>query len=215
MGKDFSLVKVSNPRIRIMALKKAEASDELILRLVELDGKPEPDVHVAFAVPIAAAHEVNGQEQPLGPATVTDGSLVTSFGAYQPRTFALKLSPAAAKMAEVRSTAVDLTYDVETATNAGDRSSSGFDGTGNALPAEMLPAQIDFHDVTFRLAAAKSGVPNAIVAKGQTIALPEGNFNRVPIGRIEGWGSESGVQSGQQSRRTEYSGLEWICRSMG
>jgi alpha-mannosidase len=179
LGKDFSLVKVSNPRIRIMALKKAEAGDEVILRLVELDGKPEPGVHVSFAVPIAAAREVNGQEQPLGPATVTDGSLVTSFGAYQPRTFALRLNPAATKVAEVRSAPVDLAYDQATATNSGDRSSSGFDGTGKALAAEMLPAQIDFHDVTFRLAAAKTGAPNAIVTKGQTIALPEGNYNRV------------------------------------
>ena len=33
LGKDFSLVKLSNPRIRIMALKKAEAGDELILQI--------------------------------------------------------------------------------------------------------------------------------------------------------------------------------------
>jgi alpha-mannosidase len=179
LGKDFSLVRISNPRIRIMALKKAEASDETILRLVELDGKPEPDVRVSFAVPISAAREVNGQEQPLGSATVTAGSLVTSFGAYQPRTFALKLDPPATRVVQVRSTPVDLTYDLATATNAGERSTSGFDGSGKALPAEMLPAQIAFHDVTFRLAAANSGSPNAIVAKGQSISLPEGNYNRL------------------------------------
>ncbi len=181
LGKSFSMVKISNPRTRIMALKKAEASDELILRMVELDGKPEPNVRVSFAVPIAAAREVNGQEQPLGNATVTDGSLVTSFGAYQPRTFALKLDSSATKVAGVRSTPVDLDYDLATATNAGDRSTSGFDGKGDALPAEMLPAQIVFHDVKFRLASAKTGSPNAIAAKGQTIRLPEGNFNRVYV----------------------------------
>src|SRR5580692_5545187 len=63
LGKSFSLVKISNPRIRIMALKKAEASDEVILRMVELDGKPEPNVRVSFAMPVTGAREVNGQEQ--------------------------------------------------------------------------------------------------------------------------------------------------------
>jgi alpha-mannosidase len=31
-------VSVSNPRIQIMALKKAELSDEVVLRMVEMDG---------------------------------------------------------------------------------------------------------------------------------------------------------------------------------
>ena len=47
LGKEFSLLKVSNPRIRVLALKKAEQSDEIIVRLVELDGKPQrgcPDI---------------------------------------------------------------------------------------------------------------------------------------------------------------------------
>ena len=49
LGREFSLLKVSNPRIRVLALKKAELSDEVIVRLVELDGKPQPDVRVSFA----------------------------------------------------------------------------------------------------------------------------------------------------------------------
>ena len=55
----------------------------------------------------------------------------------------------------------------------------GFDGKGNALPAEMLPSEITFGDVRFLLAPAKTGVPNAVVAKGQTIDLPGGHYNRV------------------------------------
>ncbi len=86
------LLKVSNPRIRVLAVKKAELSDEVIVRLVELDGKPQADVKISFAAPITSAREVNGQEQPVGSATVTDGALVTSFGGYQPRTFALHLA---------------------------------------------------------------------------------------------------------------------------
>ncbi len=43
LGKTFSLLRINNPRIRVMALKKAEMSDEVILRMVELDGKPRPE----------------------------------------------------------------------------------------------------------------------------------------------------------------------------
>ena len=72
LGKEFSLVKIDNPRIRLLALKKAEQSNEWILRLVELDGRPQSDVHASFAAPISAAREVSGQEQPVGSATVED-----------------------------------------------------------------------------------------------------------------------------------------------
>ena len=64
---------------------------------------------VSFAAPITAAREVNGQEQPVGPATVTDGALVTSFAAYQPRTFALSdLGAAPVTVAGVHSAPVAL-----------------------------------------------------------------------------------------------------------
>jgi len=181
LGREFSLLKVSNPRIRVLALKKAEQGDEVILRLVELDGKPQPNVRVQFASPIAAAREVNGQEQPVGAAPLTGGVLTTSFAAYQPRTFAIKLAAATTMVAGVRSAPVPLPYDLAAASNDGTRSDVGFDGMGNAIPAETLPAEITFNDVQFRLAPAKTGAPNAVVARGQRIDLPGGRYNRVYI----------------------------------
>jgi alpha-mannosidase len=181
LGRVFSLLKVSNPRIRVLAVKKAELSDEVIVRLVELDGKPQSDVKVSFAAPITSAREVNGQEQPIGSATIAEGALVTSFGGYQPRTFALRLAAPTTSVAGVQSTPVSLPYNLATASNDGDRSTVGFDGRGNTLPAEMLPSQIQFNDVRFQLASAKSGAPNAVAAKGQTINLPVGRYNRVYV----------------------------------
>ena len=181
LGREFSLLKVNNPRIRVMALKKSEHGDEVIVRLVELDGKPQPDVRVSFAAPIESAREMNGQEQPVGPATATGGELVTSFTAYQPRTFAVKLGALPTNVAGVRSAPVALQYDIATASNDGTRSEGGFDGKGNALPAEMLPQQITFNGVQFQLAPAKTGSANAVVARGQTINLPEGQYNRLYV----------------------------------
>ena len=179
LGKEFSLVKVSNPRIRVLALKKAEHGDEIIVRMVELEGRPQPEVKISFNAAIVSAREVNGQEQPLAKTPVSRGALVTSFSAYQPRTFAVKLAAAPTRVASVHSVPVPLHYDVATASTDGTKSESGFDGKGNALPAEMLPSQIAFNGVQFQLAPAKSGSPNAVIGKGQTIDLPPGRYNRV------------------------------------
>lgn len=181
LGREFSLLKVSNPRVRVLALKKAEQSDEIIVRLVELDGKPQPDVRLSFDSPITTAREVSGQEQPLGSATVNGGALVTSFSAYQPRTFAIKLAGSRTKVASVRSAPISLRYDLATASTDGTKSEGGFDEKGNALPAEMLPEQITFNDVQFQLGPAKTGSPNAVAAKGQTIELPAGQYNRLYV----------------------------------
>lgn len=179
LGRSFSLVTIDNPHIRVLALKKAEMSDEFILRMVELDGKATPEVKVKFAAPIASAREVNGQELPVGPATVTDGLLETSFKPYQPRSFALRLDAAPAQVKPVESQPVVLKYDLAAASNDDTKSVGGFDHKGDALPAEMLPAELNFNGVRFHLAPAATGKPDALIARGQTIQLPAGDFNRV------------------------------------
>ena len=185
LGKSFSLLKVSQSRIRVMALKKAELSDEVIVRVVEMDGKSAGNVHLAFAAPVVAAREVNGQEQLVGPAQVSNGELVTSFGAYQPRTFAVKLAASRTRVPAVNSQPVALDYEMSVASRMGRPADGSFDwapnnqgaSQGKALPAEMLPREIAYDGIRFNLAPALK--PNAVVAHGQTIALPSGNYNRV------------------------------------
>jgi alpha-mannosidase len=182
LGKSFSLMHLSSSRVRVFALKKAEDSDEVVLRVAEMDGKPAPNVRISFAAPVTSAREINGQEQPLDPATIDDGALVTSFSPYQPHTFALHLGASQVTVATVHSEPVKLAYTLAVASNDDTTTSGGgFDGKGDTLPAEMLPSHIDYNGVAFTLAPAKTDSPNAIVANGQTIALPSGHFNRVYI----------------------------------
>ena len=181
LGRSFSVVQVNDPHVRILALKKAEKSDETIVRLVELHGKPTENVQIKFAGPIAEAREVNGQEQPLGTATVTNGALETSLKPYQPRTFALRLGTALVPLKPVESQPVTLSYDLAAASNDDAKSVGGFDRKGDALPAEMLPSQLSVNGVDFALGQAQTGKPDAVVAKGQAIDLPAGDFNRVYV----------------------------------
>ncbi len=187
LGKSFSLLKVSNSRVRLMALKRAEDSDEVVVRLVEISGKPEPGVGISFAAPVTAARELNGQEQPIGAATVKGGELLTSFTAYQPRTFAVKLAKPRSEVAGPVLKPVTLSYDASVATRDGKPGEGCFDcdynqpdsQQGKALPAEMLPAEVPYAGIRFHLAPAGSGNPDAVTARGQTVRLPLGHFNRL------------------------------------
>ncbi len=167
--------------MRVLALKKSEISDETILRLVELDGKPASSVHVKFAGPITAAREVNGQELPIGPANVNDGALETSFKPYQPRTFALKLGAAPAQLTAVNSQPVELKYDLAAASEDDTQSTGGFDAKGNALPAEMLPAEVKLNGVDFHLAPAERTSPMRWWPRGRRSSCPAGDFNKVYV----------------------------------
>jgi alpha-mannosidase len=179
LGKGFSFLRTSNSRVRVLALKKAEQSDDLIVRLVEMSGHAEPDVHIHFAAPIATAREMNAQEQPLGDASVHNGDLVTTFDPYQLRTFAVKLAAPPEQLPAPESHPVSLAYDRSVATTDGTKSSPGFDASGRSLPSEMLGNQLDFNGVHFSLGPSGTGESNALVAHGQSISLPKGDFNRV------------------------------------
>ena len=154
LGRTFSLVSVSTGRVRVMAVKKAGKGDEVIVRLVEADGLPQANVQVKFATPVVGAREVNGAEEPAGPATVAEGALMASFAKYQPRTFAVKLAPPAVKLSPVKSQPVKLAYD--------------------ALPAGKLPATLTWGAVRFQLAPA-------LAARGQSIELPPGHISRAYV----------------------------------
>jgi len=179
LGKSFSLLTVSDNRVRVLALKKAEESDEIIVRLVELDGKPTQNVRLRFAAPVIAAREVNGQEQSTGTATLSKGEVIANFSPYQLHTFALKLAPTRAKLSATQSRTVDLPYDLAVSSQHDTKSNGGFDASGRSLPAEMLPSEISYAGIRFKLASAPNNQPNAFVPRGQTIRLPSGKFTRL------------------------------------
>jgi alpha-mannosidase len=179
LGRSFSLLNLSSDRVRVLALKGAERGDEVILRLVELDGVTQSGVRVAFAAPLAGAREVDGQEMPVGRARLEAGVLVTDLAPFQVRSFALRLGRAPAPATAPGWRAVDLPLDRVVASRDSIRTSAGFTGDGQCLPAEMLPAELPWGDIRFRLAPAGRSEPEAVTARGQTIQLPEGTYDRL------------------------------------
>lgn len=180
-GRIFSMLKLNSNQVQVEAVKKAEDSNEIIVRFKELTGKPAENLSLSFPVAITAAREVNGQEHPLGTATIKDGQLAFNMKAFGLKAFALKLAPATATVARVTSQVVPLTYDADVISSRAKRDDGAMSTNGAAYPTEMFPKQITRGGVEFQLGSAADGEKNATTARGQSINLPAGKFNRVHL----------------------------------
>ena len=180
-GRSFSLLSVDNPQVQIMAVKQAEDSKEIVVRLKELTGKPATNITLHFAGPIASAREVDGQERALGAATVKDDALVFDLKGFGLKAFALTPAAPASMVAAVTSQPVSLAYDADVVSSRANRTDGAMDPAGDTYPAELFPAQVEQEGVKFQLGPTADGAKNALVARGQQIALPAGDFNRVHL----------------------------------
>ncbi|HYY99031.1 MAG TPA: hypothetical protein VE642_10590, partial [Pyrinomonadaceae bacterium] len=88
-----------------------------------------------------------------------------------------KLARPRVKLSAPASVPVEMPYDLDAAGPHGEKSPASFDAAGRSLPSEMLPRDILFGGVRFQLAPGTGA--NALVARGQTINLPKGNFKRL------------------------------------
>jgi len=178
LGNRFSLVSVDTPQVDVRALKMAEESDHVIVRLQELWGRNTEEVRLSFAGAIREAYEVDGQERAIGKAEVREGKLVVRMTPYSPRSFAVALGGAPCRLAAPACTAVPLDFDEDVVSTDANRTDGDLDG-GRSIPAEMLPERIVSEGVDFVLGGFEEGGKNALACKGQTVALPAGDFERV------------------------------------
>ncbi len=167
--------------VHLNCVKAAEQSDEIVIRLRETAGLAAPDVRVRCAFPIVAAREVNGAEEPLGEAVVREGVLTTSLGAYQPRAFAIRIAaPKSLTVAPPRCRPIELPFDLDGISLDTDRRDGDFDN-GRTLAGELLPDTVLDHDIPFVTGPKSAGAFNVVVCRGQELALPAGDYNRLHL----------------------------------
>ena len=181
LGMSFSFGSLSSGKVAIKAIKKAENSDEVVVRMQELTGVAVKDIWFSMPGKIISAREINGAEEPVGNATIKDGKLLFSMSPYQPRTFAIVLEKPSAKVDPVQNLPVTLKYNLMATTTDVDRSLNDFDGKGHSIPAELLLKEIKSEGVLFQIGGRDGRGNNALIPKGDTIALPSGDFNRIYI----------------------------------
>ncbi len=181
LGKTFSFASLNTEQVEIGAIKQAEDSDEIVVRLKELTGKPAVGVRLKFPVAITAAREVDAQERPLGPADLSDGALACDVKPFSLRAFAIKLAPPPSPVAAIVSAPVPLPYDVDAVSRNARRNDGAMDAAKGTFPAEMLPKSLVREGVEFQFGPTTDGAKNAVAAQGQTIGLPAGEFDRVHL----------------------------------
>ena len=197
LGKTWSLLRVeaagSVPAVSVRALKLAEESDEVVVRLQETAGRAAEGVTLRFARPVVAVREVNGAEEPLDvagtggflplvatpPPVLRDGAVALSLGAFRPRTLAVRLAPETARLDLPATAVLELPYDLDGVSRDDDRKDGDFDGRGRSLPGELLPATVVSAGIPFRTGPQGKGARNVLVPRGQSLAVPPGGFDRV------------------------------------
>jgi alpha-mannosidase len=98
-GKVISLLKTSTPQVTVMAIKKAEKSDNYIIRVRETTGNAITGATLIFPMTkIVSAAEVNGMEDVKGAAQFSGSDLTFNLTKYQPKAFSVKLGPIVAVM---------------------------------------------------------------------------------------------------------------------
>ncbi len=181
LGKSYSLMNVSDKNVSISAAKKAEEGDEIIIRLREHTGNAAKGVQVALAQPIVSAREVDGQERPIGAATVTGGKLVTDVRGYGLRAFAVKVGKPATQIATLQSKPIALAFDADVISSTAKPNDGAMDSEGRSYPGSMIPATLVAEGVTFNFGPTANGQKNAVACNGQEIKIPEGGFNRLYV----------------------------------
>lgn len=172
LGKELEFIHASTDQVSIKALKKAERSDEIVVRVYEWTGKDANDVKLTFPADIVSAREVNGVEEEVGPATASGKDLTFSLGKYQPKTFAIRLATSALKMQDdhVHTTAVALDYNADLMSPDSKRSDASA-GIIYAYPAEQVSDQVVCNGVFFEMGSRLNGQNNALRCEGQTVNL--------------------------------------------
>lgn len=92
IAKQFSLLSTDNEKVELMTVKKAERTDEVVVRVREITGNRRQGVPITFSAPVTDARALNGVEEPIGDnLQVSGNSIVFDINGFQPRTFGVSL----------------------------------------------------------------------------------------------------------------------------
>jgi alpha-mannosidase len=180
LGKSFSLLQIDSDQAAVRAIKLAEDSEQVVVRLQELNGTKKNAVNLHFGAGIQNATEITGIEKPLQPLRVSGGGLKINFTPYQLHSLALTVAPSE-KSSSPLSVPLDLPYNLNAFTARAAGNAGDFDGTGSAIPSETISNFVVSEGIHFKIAPHSDGSPNAVSCEGQTIALPAGQFNKLYI----------------------------------
>jgi len=182
LGRSLSLLSLSDTagQVAVRAFKKAEDSDEIVLRVQELYGRPA-QTRIKLAAPVQSVREINAAEEPVGSFASSSGELAIDLKPYQPRTLALRLQPRSTSSPQRAAAPINLPFNLDGVSTDTNRADGNFDGQGQTLAGELLPAELMLNGWPFKLGSSNPGALNMLVPKGQRLTLPPGSYDRLYI----------------------------------
>lgn len=166
LGSEYSFGSLSGNAI-IRAVKKAENSDEIIIRINESEKKEQKGVILSLNCEILSAREIYASEEHISDISLVDGNLVFDLKPYEIKSFALKIKKAERRIS--RNTIIDIIGNV-TAFSSNSRPEGSLPVIGKTIPQEITPERIISNGISFEL--PKDG--KAMLCGGQTLQLPTG-----------------------------------------
>ena len=175
-GKTFSMLKVDSENIDVKAFKKAEESDEYVVRIYERSGKGADKATIEFASDIVSASELNGIEEVVGSAEFKGNKLFVTTSSFKPKTFSVKLSGGIKGIAPIPSEKIELKYNAQAYTSDAFRDIADVDGKGSSYSYDLLPEVLSAEGVDFKFGTI--GRNNILRCDGKPIILPESEKSR-------------------------------------
>lgn len=177
LGKVFSFASSNNDNVVIKALKKAESSDEYVVRVYETGGKASQKAVLTFAGDIMSANEADGTEKTTGSAAFSGNQLEVAIEPNSIKTYKLRLN--AGKKEELKSESLPLDYDRKCFSWNEFRWEANFE-SGYSYAAELIPTELTVNRTPFRLETHEE--LNGMACNGRTLQLPAGHtYNRLYV----------------------------------
>jgi len=180
IGRRVAFVSLNTNKVAVKVLKKAEDTDEFIVRVYEWAGEDQQDVRLSFPLPISSAREVNGIEEdiPNGQCEIVDGQLSFNIGRYQPKTFAIRVPTMGFVTYGGDSRVTEpgcplaIPYNIDLMSYDSSRGNAASTYT-YAYPAELIPDTLFADDLDFVMGPRTNSEKNVLrLSTAQTISLP-------------------------------------------
>jgi alpha-mannosidase len=177
LGKSFSFIKINNSNILVSALKKAENSDEIIIRIIETKGKEQKNVEITGILPLKSAVEVNGQEIFIRKCNLSGEKLKFDIEKYGIKTFALKFDENTKHEQIHQNIRLPLPLNIKTFSKDKEKSLQSFNKENKTYPFESIPESVIAGEIKFNLNISSHNSNNALKCNGEKILLPDGDYN--------------------------------------
>ena len=169
LGREWSFLQSDNEHVVVRTMKRAEVSDEYVVRIHELSGKSHQTAHLTFPVDIEQAVEADGTERTISAASFSGRQLTVNVEPYSVKTYKVKLASVQPLPSEGIYQTVSLPFNRKCATFNEFRSEADFEN-GYSYAAELFPDSLTAGGVPFTFGERES--LNGLSCHGDTLTLP-------------------------------------------